>query len=193
MLHIGPDVDGEAKRKALTAIMEAVFPPEDSLKIIYTQWMLRDYWTAKECAALIMGANPALLVENCDSLSQQQREQFDFFVDVIRRKFPTEVNPTQLRQFARTAPMENGLLWSTVDHFRPAEKKPPRKSDETRKQKTKDKMLYGLLLAANLISGPNATSKLKTRLAQVGIDLDEETLTRHVRELSQTLNVLESH
>jgi hypothetical protein len=177
-----------AKIKAEADLQEALHPSTDELMLIYSFWSTKfPYWTVEEAAALLMGSDPRLVCAAYDVLPRDDRKTFDLFVDIIRRKFPTEVHPADLRDYASTINVVNDLLWSAIDYYCPS-KKPIRKSSETVNENTRNKLAYGLALRYGYRSS-NRTNEavgiIQRKLEEVGIPITDDTIRKHLRKLAQ--------
>jgi hypothetical protein len=172
-MEMWPREVSEEARKKIEAALEAALeeerlrPSEEKLMRIYGLWARKSPWTVQEAAALVMGADPSIIAAH---------------------EFPAaEIVPTDLRERAPTVGLANSLLWSAIDLYNPATQKAIRRSDETRKDNTKDKMLFGLALHNGYRSAnPDRTAaKIWRVLDKVGVPIDEATVACRLEDLAK--------
>jgi hypothetical protein len=177
-------VHKSARNKDKSDLEEMLYPLIDKLKSLYSFWLKFPFWTADEAAALLIGADPRQ-VAAFYILPVAYREKLKEVTNLIHQKFPDDkVSPSALRDYAPTIGVVNDLLWSAD----PSEKKPARKSSETLKENTRNKIAYGLALRYGYRSGNRtnvAVGTIQRRLEEVGISITDDTIRDHLRELAQ--------
>ena len=105
-----------------------------------------------------------------DVLPLKDREHFDSLVDLVGRRFGTDVFSLGIARLLPDDQFESDLLWSAMDSFRPSEKEKASKSGQTKENKTRDKILFGFALASGYRSGSSdAIGKIMPKLERVGV------------------------
>jgi hypothetical protein len=192
-MEMWPREVSEEARKKIEAALEAALeeerlrPSEEKLMRIYGLWARKSPWTVQEAAALVMGADPSIIAAY-EFLPSKYREEFDRVAGLIRREFPAaEIVPADLRERAPTVGLANSLLWSAIDLYNPATQKAIRRSDETRKDNTKDKLLFALALHNGFRSANpvRTAAKVKRVLDKVGVPIDEATVACRLDDLAK--------
>jgi hypothetical protein len=176
----------EAEAALQTVLQRGLHPRDDQLKEIYDFWSKKYRWTVEEAAALIIEANPNIF-EAYEFFPPEDRERFDVAVDLLRRRFPSEVSPAELREYAPTIGIVNSWLWAAIDFYQSTKKKTVRKSAETMKDKTRGKIIFGYGLNSGYRSAGNnhASATMKHTLDKVGISIDEDTIRNILKELAR--------
>lgn len=186
--------DERARNEAKAALEAVLRPSEERLIRIYSSWARKSFLTVEEAAVLIMGTDPSAIGVK-DSWPVEDRMRFDLIADFLRRKFRSEVDPGSLRRYAPTIGIENSLFWSAIDHYQlkqnpasaPDQEKPIRQSDKTKKDKTRDNMLFVLAKEKGYQPGtPNKAVKIiHDKVVLAGISMDQDTIRNHLKELAK--------
>jgi hypothetical protein len=167
-------------------------PSSERLKSIADEWTIKDWWTAQECAILLMGVDPGsgnfftdpdfpvYLVENRD------RQKFVRILDLIHRRFGDRVNPAEACQWAASKGMkqeylERALVGPGADahtNFRPQQSK-VRQEDTTKLDITRSQLLSAVAASRGFrIDKPNkAVGLFKKDLEKIGRgNMDDQTI-----------------
>ena len=107
--------DEEAKAKLEVVLQKALSPSEDELRRIYDYWGRFSRWTIKEAAALVIEADPSVIIAYRYWPAEPQYA-FDGFENILRRNFGTDLAPAALRKYGPRIGIENTLLWSAIEH-----------------------------------------------------------------------------
>jgi hypothetical protein len=180
------EVCANAEKSRAMAVLDALsHPSEQELNEICNHWCKKFYLTVDEAAALLMGWDPIVL-EGYQFLAADLQAAYRQMVDLIRRRFPNQVSPADLREYVTTTGIANNLPWPVMHNGSPPDTKPVRASDEKRKQKTKDKILLGIALEKGYRPDRSntATGMIKNLLDRKGIPLDEDTIRSCLSELA---------
>jgi hypothetical protein len=116
------DSEVETKLAAAEAVLKPeierrLHPSPDRIRDIAADWAIKHWWTDRECAALLMGADPdvnqCLTSPGLSSLvAAEDRQKFRRVLDYVQRRFGDRVSPADAIRWAGSisiGSMRNGL------------------------------------------------------------------------------------
>jgi hypothetical protein len=183
----------QAEQVLQAHLERGLHPSQDRLREIAEHWAMMHWWTAEECASLLMGADPDMLAQiGPDFLIYlvQEAEQKRFFrlLDLVRRRFGDRVTPIEAQHWAASKGIKQEYLQQALastggleprDIRKPAQTRPkPRREDITKLDITRSKMIAGTAIKRKFdeTKHDGAVGQFRTDLEDAGLPMDNGTI-----------------
>jgi hypothetical protein len=191
----------DAERILRSHLEPQLHPSPERLRIIADEWALKHWWTAQECAALLMGADPvsSFFAENFPIYvaEKSDREKFARLLDLVQRRFGDRVNPGEACRWAASKGMKQKYLEQAlagrgadehVANDRPQQSSKPRQEDTTKRDITRSRLIRAVAMTRGFQEGKhnNAVGIFKNDLEKIGQGkMNEKTIRECIVDASK--------